>query len=155
MKGVLLTVAYDGSQFVGWARQKSGRSVEETLQQAIRKIDPDSSSPRGASRTDAGVHADGQRAAFDTTRTIDPRGWVLALNSNLPDDVAVRQAREVRAEYNPRFQSKLKRYRYRLLLDEVRDPNRRHRTWRIPWTLDLEKMRREAKLLEGTHDFAA
>src|SRR5581483_10974576 len=121
MKGVLLTVAYDGSQFVGWARQKSGRSVEETLQQAIRKIDPDSSSPRGASRTDAGVHADGQRAAFDTTRTIDPRGWVLALNSNL--------------------------------LDDVRDLNRRHRTWRIPWTLDLEKMRREAKLLEGTHDF--
>jgi tRNA pseudouridine38-40 synthase len=155
MRGVLLTVAYDGTGFVGWARQKTGRSVEETLERAIRTIDPEASSPRGASRTDAGVHADGQRAAFDTTRTIDARGWVLAINSNLPDDVAVRQAREVRAEYNPRFESKGKRYRYRLLLDELRDPHRRHRTWRIPWTLDLETMRREAALLEGTHDFCA
>ncbi len=155
MRGVLLTVAYDGTAFVGWARQKNGRSIEETLERAIRTIDPDSSVPRGTSRTDAGVHADGQCTAFDTTRTIDARGWVLAINSNLPDDVAVRQAREVRVEYNPRFASRAKRYRYRLLLEEVRDPNVRHRTWRVPWTLDVPRMQREAARLFGKHDFAA
>ena len=154
-QGVLVTIAYDGSEFVGWARQKSGRSVEETLAQAIHVIDPDASMPRGTSRTDAGVHADAQMAAFDTTRTIDARGWVLALNSNLPDDVAVRQARSIRAEYKPRFASRSKRYRYKLHCDELRDPNARHRTWRVAWELDRARMQREAGLLVGTHDFNA
>ena len=123
MQGVLLTIAYDGTDFVGWARQKNGRSVEQTLHEAIAKIDPDASAPRGTSRTDAGVHADAQMAAFDTKRSIDARGWVLALNSNLPDDIAIRRARSIRAEYNPRFASRGKRYRYRLLCDELRDPH--------------------------------
>lgn len=155
MRGVLLTVAYEGAGFVGWARQRAGRTVEETLERAIREIDPEATAPRGASRTDAGVHADGQLAAFDATRSIDARGWVLALNSKLDDDVAVRRAREVRTGFDPRFAARRKRYRYRLLVDEVRDPSARHRTWRVSWALDLERMRREGARLAGTHDFAA
>jgi tRNA pseudouridine38-40 synthase len=154
MNGVLLTVAYDGSGFVGWARQKSERSVEATLEQAIRAIDPDASPPRGTSRTDAGVHAEGQLAAFDTTRSIDARGWVLALNAKLPDDVAVRRARSIDVEYNPRFAAKTKRYRYRIFNDELRDPHVR-RAWRVAHALDLDRMRREGARLVGTHDFAA
>jgi tRNA pseudouridine38-40 synthase len=155
MQGVLLTVAYDGDEFVGWAKQKNGRSVEETLEQSVRTIDPDASTLRGASRTDAGVHADAQMVAFDSTRTIDPRGWVLALNSGLPDDLAVRQARPIRSTYNPRFTSRAKRYRYRVFTEEVRDPNARHRSWRVAWPLDLARMNREAALLVGPHDFKA
>jgi len=151
----LLSVAYDGAGFAGWARQPKGRTVEEILAGAILAVDPAASAPRGTSRTDAGVHAEAQPVAFDAALPIEPRGWVLAINANLPDDVAVRSARAVPAEYAPRFASRGKRYRYRLLLDVVRDPNARARTWRVGWTLDLERMRREGERLVGRHDFAA
>ncbi len=153
--GVLLTVAYDGTAFSGWAAQRDARTVEDALRGAIRALDPRAEGPRGSSRTDAGVHAEGQLAAFDATLEIPARGWVLALNQHLPDDVSVRAARTVPVSYSPRFASKKKRYRYRLLLDKVRDPLLRDRAWRIGWELDLEKMRREARAIVGTHDFAA
>jgi tRNA pseudouridine38-40 synthase len=152
---VLLTLAYDGTAFKGWASQKGERTVEDTLLGAIRALDPRASAPRGTSRTDAGVHAEGQLAAFDATLDIPPRGWVLALNQHLPDDVAVRAARRVPAGFHPRFSNRGKRYRYRLLLDRVRDPHLGRRTWRIGWPLDRERLEREARAVVGTHDFAA
>jgi len=153
--GVLLTVAYDGTAFSGWAAQRDARTVEDTLRGAIRALDPRAEGPRGSSRTDAGVHAQGQLAAFDASLEIPARGWVLALNQHLPDDVSVRAARAVPIGFNPRFANKKKRYRYRLLLDKVRDPLLRDRAWRIGYDLDMEKMRREARAIVGTHDFAA
>lgn len=153
--GVLLTVAYDGTAFSGWASQKDARTVESVLRGAILAIDPRATPPRGASRTDAGVHAEGQLAAFDATLEIPARGWVLALNQHLPDDVAVRVARSVPVAYSPRFANRKKRYSYRLLLDKVRDPLERHRTWRIGYEMDMQRLSREASAIVGTHDFAA
>lgn len=153
--GVLLTVAYDGTAFSGWASQRDTRTVEDTLRGAIRALDPRAQGPRGSSRTDAGVHARGQLAAFDTTLDIPPRGWVLALNRHLPDDVCVRAARPVPIAYSPRFSSRKKRYRYALYLDKVRDPLLDGRAWRIGYELDMERMAREARAVVGTHDFAA
>ncbi|MEO8875369.1 MAG: tRNA pseudouridine(38-40) synthase TruA [Polyangiaceae bacterium] len=153
--GVLLKVAYDGTNFSGWATQKGQRTVQETIDGAIRALDPNGSVGRGCSRTDAGVHAEGQLVAFDASLPLQPRGWVLALNANLPDDVAVRSARKIDVGYNPRWGSKSKRYRYRLLLDRVRDPLLHHRAWRIGWPLDFEKMNRDAAQILGTHDFGA
>jgi tRNA pseudouridine38-40 synthase len=125
------------------------------LRTAIVAMDPSVADVRGASRTDAGVHAEGQVAAFDTERDIEARGWVLGLNANLPDDVAVRAARQVSAGFEPRAVSRGKRYRYRLLLDQVRDPLLRGRAWRVGHPLDLEKMSREAARLVGTNDYRA
>ncbi|MEO7113088.1 MAG: tRNA pseudouridine(38-40) synthase TruA [Polyangiaceae bacterium] len=153
--GVLLEVAYDGTNFSGWATQPGRRTVQDTLDGAIKTLDPNASTARGTSRTDAGVHAQGQRVAFDASLPLPPRGWVLALNSHLPADVAVRSARSIVAGYNPRFSSKKKRYCYRLLLDRVRDPLLHDRAWRIGWPLDLEKMSHEASCIMGTHDFSA
>lgn len=153
--GVLLTVAYDGSSFSGWATQRNVRTVEDTLRGAILALDPRAEGPRGSSRTDAGVHARGQRAAFDATVAIPPRGWVLALNRHLPDDVAVRAAQAVPLGFSPRFASRRKRYRYTLMLDKVRDPLLRDRAWRIGYALDMGRMQREASAIVGTHDFAA
>jgi tRNA pseudouridine38-40 synthase len=153
--GVLLTVAYDGEHFSGWAAQVGERTVEETLREAIASMDPEASAPRGVSRTDAGVHAESQMAAFDASRAIEMRGWVLGLDAALPDDVAVRAARQVPAGFDPRVASRGKRYRYRVLLDQVRDPLQRGRAWRIGYPLDLEKMAREATRAEGTHDYRA
>jgi tRNA pseudouridine38-40 synthase len=153
--GVLLTVAYDGTAYAGWAPQDGVRTVHEALTGAIRALDPKASLPRGTSRTDAGVHADGQLAAFDASLAIPPRGWVLAINQHLPDDVCVRSARAVEAGFNPRFAARGKRYRYRVLLDRVRDPRWNNRAWRVGWPVDLDKLARAARCFEGTHDFAA
>ena len=153
--GVLLTVGYDGTAFSGWATQKDARTVEEVLRGAILALDPRASGPRGCSRTDAGVHAEGQLAAFDAVLYMPPRGWVLTLNKNLPEDVSVRAARAVALAYNPRFTSKRKRYRYLLVRDKVPDPLLRDRAWRVGYDMDMEKLQREARLVVGTHDFAA
>jgi tRNA pseudouridine38-40 synthase len=154
--GVLLKLAYDGTRFHGWAAQKQGeRTVEEALVGAIRTLDPRATAPRGTSRTDAGVHAEAQMVAFDASLAIPARGWVLALNQHLPEDVAVRSARSVPAGFHPRFSNRGKRYRYRLLLDRVRDPHERVRAWRLGWPLDLELVEKEARAVVGTHDFAA
>ena len=109
---------------------------------------------RGASRTDAGVHAEGQLAAFDTSRDIPARGWVLGLNQHLPEDVAVRGARPVGPGYAPRFAARGKRYRYRVLVDPVRDPALRARAWRVS-EVDVDAVAREARAALGTHDFIA
>jgi tRNA pseudouridine38-40 synthase len=153
--GVLLKIAYDGTAYSGWAPQIGTRTVHEAITGAIVALDPRASLPRGTSRTDAGVHADGQLAAFDASLAIPPRGWVLALNQHLPDDVCVRSARSVAVEFNPRFAARSKRYRYRILLDRVRDPRWTTRAWRIGWPIDMERLSRAARHFEGTHDFAA
>jgi len=154
--GVLLKVAYDGTHFRGWASQKNGeRTIEDTLKGAIAAVDARASAPRGTSRTDRGVHAEAQMVAFDATLPLPPRGWVLAINQHLPDDVCVRAARLIPTGYVPRFAAKGKRYRYRLVLDRIRDPLVMNRAWRIGFELDLDKLRREAQSIVGTHDFAA
>jgi tRNA pseudouridine38-40 synthase len=150
---VLLEVSYDGTAFHGWARQRGARTVEETLYGAVLAVDPRAASMRGASRTDSGVHAEGQLAAFDATLDVPARGWVLGVNQHLPDDVAVRAARTVPAGFSPRVAARSKRYRYRVLVDAVRDPHWRTRAWRIA-ELDVGAMEREARAACGTHDFA-
>jgi len=159
MHGVLLTVAYDGEKFSGWAAQAGEeRTVQGVLAHAIASMDPSASAPRGVSRTDAGVHAEAQMVAFDASpraHAIEMRGWVLGLCAALPDDVAVRAARQVPAGFDPRVASRGKRYRYRVLLDQVRDPLWRSRAWRVGYPLDLEKMSRECARIVGTHDFRA
>jgi tRNA pseudouridine38-40 synthase len=152
--GVLLEVAYDGTTFHGWAAQAGVRTVEETLHGAVLAVDPRASRVRGTSRTDAGVHAEGQLVAFDAELAIPARGWTLGLNQHLPDDVAVRAARAIAPGFAPRFTSRGKRYRYRVLVDPVRDPRWRTRAWRVS-EVDPEAMQREGEVAVGTHDFVA
>lgn len=156
-RGVLLTVAYDGRGFSGWAPQPTQRTVAGELLGAIQAIDPTVRELRGASRTDAGVHARGQRVAFDAEADLPTRGWALAITRNLPDSIAVRRASRVDVGFSPRFSNRGKRYRYTLLGDRVRDPFLEGRVWRMePWgDAALERARREAASAEGTHDFAA
>jgi tRNA pseudouridine38-40 synthase len=151
----LLQISYLGTYFRGWASQKDGRTVQSTVEGAIRAVDPRAGAPRGASRTDAGVHAGGQIATFDATLDVPPRGWVLALNEHLPDDVCVRRAWRIPAETSPRNIVTGKRYTYRVLLDRVRDPLWKDRAWRIGWPVDVAKLARESAHLVGTHDFKA
>ncbi|GAB4214420.1 MAG: tRNA pseudouridine(38-40) synthase TruA [Sandaracinaceae bacterium] len=168
--GVRLVVAYDGTGFHGWARQPGARTVQGTLEEAIATMAGHPVEARGAGRTDRGVHAVGQVAAFDSARAIPPHGWLRGLNQALPDDVAVRDVQPCAPGYQPRFDAIDKTYRYLLLLDAERDPLLRHRAWRLPprlWhperaratdpadRLDLAAMRQAATQLVGTHDFRA
>lgn len=153
--GVLLTVAYDGAPFHGFARQPEARTIAGELDGAVREIDPHASLVRGASRTDTGVHARGQRVAFDTVLSIPPRGWAMALARELPDEIAVVGAAEVEPGYDPRHHALQKTYRYVVLESAVRDPFLVGRAWRVGERLNHEAMQREATSLVGTHDFRA
>jgi len=156
--GILLTVAYDGRSFSGFAPQPNQRTIAGELLTALRTVDPSIREIRGASRTDAGVHALDQRVAFDPGRVIPPRGWALATSRALPREIAVRRASIVERGFTPRFVSNGKRYRYLVLRDPVRDPFLDGRVWRIEQALSdaaVVRARQEALLAIGTHDFAA
>jgi tRNA pseudouridine38-40 synthase len=118
-------------------------------------MDPHVAEVRGASRTDAGVHARGQLAAFDPVRAIVSKGWALGLSAHLPAEIAIRQAALVPRGAQPRLSAIRKRYRYLILRDPLRDPFWEGRALRFSHQLDIHKLRREAALLVGTHDFAA
>jgi tRNA pseudouridine38-40 synthase len=150
-----LTLAYDGTDYIGWQRQATGVSIQGLLEDALREFDDRDVAVAGAGRTDAGVHALGQVASCSLDRTIDPPTLVRALNHKLPHDVRVRRAREMPPSFHARFDAHQKTYRYRLWNESVFSPFQRRYAWHLPGALDIAAMRDAARLVEGTHDFAA
>jgi tRNA pseudouridine38-40 synthase len=153
--GVLLTLAYDGAPFSGFAAQHNGRTVAGVLTDAVRKMDPSAGALRVASRTDKGVHARAQVVCFDSSLHIESRGWLLGLSGHLPPEVAVLRVARVAAGFNPSQAALQKTYRYWILRGTVRDPFLHGRSWRVHDRLDLGLMQEEARALLGTHDFRA
>jgi tRNA pseudouridine38-40 synthase len=152
---LVLRVAYDGTDFHGFARQPGLRTVQGLLESALSEIYADTVLTRGASRTDAGVHALGQIVAFDARGSIPPAGLVRALAGALPPDVVVTAAWEQAGLVEPRFHNLGKRYRYRIRNARLRDPLRQRYEWLVPGRLDLSAMRDAAAHLVGEHDFAS
>jgi tRNA pseudouridine38-40 synthase len=166
--GVRVTVAYHGGGFAGFAAQPGQRTVQAVLAEAAARVCRHPVVVRGASRTDAGVHALGQVAAFASARSLAPERWVLALNRYLPEDTAVRDAAPCAPDYDPRFDARDKTYRYLFHLGRARDPLVRDRAWHVGKQLyrlpvgahgearvDLPAMREACAALTGTHDFRA
>jgi tRNA pseudouridine38-40 synthase len=150
-----ITLAYDGTDFVGWQRQAAGVSIQGLLEDALRELDGRDVTVMGAGRTDAGVHALGQVAAFAIERPLAADAVVRALNARLPDTVRVLSAEEVPASFRARADARSKVYRYRIWHGDVVSPFERRFVWHVPGELDVEAMRTAAQLLEGQHDFAA
>ncbi len=150
-----ITVAYDGTGYVGWQRQANGVSIQALIEHALRDLDGRDVTVAGAGRTDAGVHALGQVAAFALARELPPDVLVRALNAHLPHAVRVLAAEEAPQAFDPRFCARAKTYRYRLWNGDVMSPFERAYAWHVPGPLDVEAMRAAARLLEGRHDFAA
>jgi tRNA pseudouridine38-40 synthase len=150
-----ISLAYDGTDFVGWQRQASGRSVQGLLEDALRELDGRDISVTGAGRTDAGVHALGQVASFALERAIEPAVLVRALNARLPDTVRVWSASRVAPTFNARFDARAKRYRYRIFNGPLISPFDRQYAWHVSSSLDPGAMAEAARRLEGRHDFAA
>lgn len=153
MKRVKLTVAYDGTNYCGWQIQPNGLAVQEVLNRSLTELLGEEIRTMGASRTDAGVHALGNVAVFDTRARMPASKISYALNTRLPEDIRVQDSREVPGDFHPRFTSTVKTYEYRILNTTFQDPTRRLNSFHWYGRLDLEAMRRAAKLLEGTHDF--
>src|ERR1041385_7140643 len=122
MPSFKITLAYDGTDFVGWQRQASGVSIQGLLEDALRDLDQRDVTVTGAGRTDAGVHALGQVAAFSIERPLSADTVVRALNARLPASVRVWPAAEAPASFNPRFDARAKAYRYRICNSDVFSP---------------------------------
>ena len=159
-----LTIAYDGTDFHGWQKQHPPdseplRTVQGLIEAAVEELVREPVHVLGASRTDSGVHAEGQVACFNSPRSFDPEILPAALTSRLPQDVQVRTAWEVDPRFNPIGDAMSKGYRYRLAHARATADTRplfdRHLTAWCSGTLDVEAMQRAAAHFVGEHDFAS
>lgn len=153
MKRVRLTVAYDGTNYAGWQVQPNALTVQEVLDQCLSDLLQTPVHTIGASRTDAGVHALGNIAVFDTKARMPADKYAFALNTRLPEDIRIQKSEEVALDFHPRFCNTIKTYEYRILNRTFPDPTRRFNSVHIYGKLDLDGMQRAAACLEGTHDF--
>ena len=154
-KRILLTVSYDGTGYVGWQYQNNGPSVQAALEEALEKALGRPVRVTGASRTDAGVHALGQRAHFDVCASIPPEKYPFVLNRYLPEDIRVTAARQVAHDFHARFMAAGKLYTYRIHNAPHASAIFRHCTAHVPVYLDVDAMAEGGRLLLGEHDFAA
>jgi tRNA pseudouridine38-40 synthase len=150
-----ITLAYDGSDFVGWQRQPAGRSVQALVEDALSRIESAPVAVVGAGRTDAGVHALGQVASATLTHPIDAAALRRALNATLPSDVRVRVVEPAASDFNARHAARAKTYRYRIVCADVISPFDRRFAWHLAEPIDVIAMTEAAARLVGQHDFAA
>jgi tRNA pseudouridine38-40 synthase len=150
-----LTVAYDGTAYVGWQRQANGTSIQGLLEEAMARIGGHEVTMTGAGRTDAGVHALGQVASVRVTSTLACERYLRALNAVLPEDVRVRRVEEMPDAFHARFDVRHKTYRYRLLNGPIASPFDLRYAWHVTYPLDVEAMRTALASCVGEHDFAA
>ncbi|HCU68047.1 MAG TPA: tRNA pseudouridine(38-40) synthase TruA [Desulfomicrobium sp.] len=155
MPRIRLTVAYVGTRYLGWQIQGQGATIQGVLEEKLSRICEEPVRVHGSGRTDSGVHALGQVAHFDAPDSKARIPWQKALNSMLPDDIAILDAREAEPGFHARFSVRSKRYAYTLWTEpDFTLPQRAPFVWPVR-NLDLESMDRAAALLAGTHDFAA
>ncbi len=150
-----IIIAYDGTEFKGFQRQAKARTVQGVLEAALHRIGWQGQLILGAGRTDSGVHAAGQVAAFDMDWEHDPQALQEAINANLPADVAVHQVQTADADFHPRYDALARRYAYSVLFAAARDPLQERYAWRLWPPVGMEALQSAANILTGTHDFAA
>jgi len=155
MPAFKITLAYDGTDFVGWQRQASGSSIQGVLEAVLRELDGRHVDVIGAGRTEAGVHATGQVASFSLERAIDARTLARAVNAHLPQQIRVMSAVEAAPDFHARFDARSKTYRYRIWNHHAMSPFDRPYAWHLVGPLDVDAMADAARRVEGAHDFAA
>lgn len=153
MKRVKLTVAYDGTNYHGWQIQPNGNTIEAELNHHLSELLGEEIKVIGASRTDAGVHALGNVAVFDTEARMPADKISYAMNTRLPADIRIQESCQVAADFHPRFCDTVKTYEYRILNRRFPDPTKRLYSYFYYYPLDVEKMKAAAAYLVGEHDF--
>ena len=153
-KNFKLTIEYDGTDFHGWQRQKSDRSIQGEIEAALHEMTREKINLIGSGRTDAGVHALGQVANFKCATRLDADDFQNGLNSLLPDSIVIRDCEVVDADFHARFDARRKIYHYRILNRRLPTAIKRQYWWHVRRPLDLEMMNRAASELVGIHDFS-
>jgi tRNA pseudouridine38-40 synthase len=148
-----LLVEYDGTDFLGWQFQSTGRTVQGEMESALRRLFRTQIRMHGAGRTDSGVHASGQVAHFDLACRLDAGTMVKALNAELPADITVHDAEIVGRDFHSRFSASSRSYEYTIVHRRVSIDRRRQ--WSLYPAIDHDAVREAVGCLEGTHDFRA
>lgn len=152
-KRIMLTVAYDGSNYNGWQFQPNGTTIEGEINRALSELYRNKITVIGGSRTDSGVHALSNVAVFDTLGFIPPEKIAYAVNQGLPEDIRIKKSEEVAIDFHPRKVKTRKTYEYHIINEEFPNPLKRlyaHYTYR---PMKVELMQEAAKYLIGEHDF--
>jgi len=153
IRNILLKIEYDGTNYSGWQTQKNAKSIQFILESAIKRITGKKSDLISCGRTDAGVHALGHIANFKTASDIPLYKLQRGLNSVIPKDIVIKEAREVSLKFHSRFDARSKVYTYTILNDSAPAAISRNHVHHVPYKLNFGLMRREAKCLVGRHDF--
>ncbi len=153
MRRIFLEIAYDGTNYSGWQVQNNAVSIQETIDKALSEWLGEEIHTIGASRTDAGVHARGNVAVFDTESLIPADKFAFGLNARLPEDISIQESFEVPAEFHPRFTETIKTYEYKILNRKFPDPTRRNDSLFYYGKLNVDAMNEAASYLVGPHDF--
>lgn len=153
LRGIKLTVAYDGTNYSGWQVQENAKSIQEEIEKVNLKIFGERIRVTASGRTDSGVHADGQVCAMQVKTQIEIEKLPIIYNTKLPKDIVVLKAEEVPVSFHPIEDVKSKVYEYRILNSDFRNVKLRNFTYFVPRKLDIEKMREAAKYFTGVHDF--
>lgn len=152
---IKLTLSYDGTLYLGWQASNDGATIEATLRQILEKILQQPVSLQAASRTDAGVHAEGQVVNFFLEKERDLKQLYKSLNQLLPKDIRVTSIEVAENQFHSTLDAKGKEYHYKLTHSHVQLPFERHFAWHYPFPLNLKKMRLSTKFFIGKHDFCA
>lgn len=155
LRNIKLLLAYDGTDFSGWQRQQNIRTVQETLETGLAVITAEKVTVHGAGRTDAGVHALGMVANFNTSAKIPCTGLQKGLNSLLPEDVRILAAADAAPDFHARRSATGKTYYYDCVISPVQMPTKRLYALHLPAPPDLESIQACLPLLLGTHDFSS
>ena len=155
MKRVGLVVAYDGTKYSGWQTQPNGITIQGVLNDTLSELLGEKIETIGASRTDAGVHALGNVAVFDTESRIPGEKFSYALNQRLPEDIRIQLSEEVEPDFHPRYCDSEKTYEYRILNRKFPVPTERLYSYFYHYKLDVDKMKEATSYLIGRHDFAS
>lgn len=153
MKRVMLIVAYDGTNYHGWQMQPNAVTIEQILNEKLSELLKEDIQVIGASRTDAGVHAEGNVAVFDTNTSIPGEKISYALNHLLPEDIVIQESFEVEPDFHPRKCDSIKTYQYRILNRNFNLPVKGRNAYHFYRKLDLDKMREAAAYFVGKHNF--
>lgn len=154
MRNFKMTVEYDGSAYCGWQRQDNGISIQQLLEEAIKKITGQTVSVIGSGRTDAGVHAMNQVGSFKCLTKLPVHKIFMGMNSVLPPDIVVKKLEERSDDFHALRDAKSKIYIYRIYNQKLRPALGRNYFWHVRYDLDISRMKKAAKYLIGTHDFS-
>lgn len=151
-----ITIAYDGRPYDGWQSQSSGNGVQDHLEKAVSRIAKQPLRVHGAGRTDAGVHALGQVAHFDSPEgnSMIASDWQKALHTKLPRHIRVVEAQAVGEDFHCRYSAKRKTYRYEIDTGKIHSPLRVGVAWHVYYPMDEAVLREAVALFEGERDFA-